>query len=47
MKKFLSLMLAVVFMTVSLTACGTQKTADTKTDDSKMKIVTTIFPEYD
>lgn len=47
MKKFLSLMLAVVFMTVSLTACGAQKPADTKADNDKMKIVTTIFPEYD
>lgn len=46
MKKYIALLLALV-MALSFAGCGKQPVA--KTDDSgdKIKIVTTIFPEYD
>ncbi len=51
MKRFLSVLVAAVYMVVSLTACGLTQAKDSneiKTSDSKkLKIVTTIFPEYD
>lgn len=44
MKKVFALLLALLISTAVLTACGNQN-GTTKTD--KLKIVTTIFPEYD
>lgn len=45
MKKIVSVFIAVALLTVSLSACGNSK--DAAADSGKIKIVTTIFPEYD
>ncbi len=45
MKKAIKILGSVFLLACSLTACGTAKTAEN--DDSKIQIVTTIFPEYD
>ena len=58
MKKYISLLLAASMAILGITACGQtnsdSQTADsavnsteTDTDDTKLKVVTTIFPEYD
>ena len=55
MKKYLTLFLVVILMSVNLCACGKQveakgtNAADAKQEGSgkKLEIVTTIFPEYD
>ncbi len=53
MKRTLSIIIAAVYMIVALTACGsTQAKLDvsnesSSTERSSLKIVTTIFPEYD
>ena len=46
MKKYISLILAVILMTVSLCACGSVNEASAESKN-KINIVTTIFPEYD
>lgn len=47
-KKYLVIILSIVMVVLSLSACGTQKTEDKTTKEThKLKIVTTIFPEYD
>ena len=58
MKKYISLLLAAVVTACCLSGCG-QKISNTQTnengqsteisenDSQKMKVVTTIFPEYD
>ena len=46
MKKYISLVLAVMLMIVCLSACGNGKEAAPGGSD-KIQIVTTIFPEYD
>ncbi len=46
MKKYISLVLAVMLMIVCLSACGNGKEAASGGSD-KIQIVTTIFPEYD
>ncbi|MCR4667887.1 MAG: metal ABC transporter substrate-binding protein [Clostridia bacterium] len=45
MKKFISIIIAVVLMTGCLSACGSG--SGTPEDNGKFQIVTTIFPEYD
>ncbi len=47
-KKYLVIILSIVMAVLGLSACGTQKTEDKTTKEThKLKIVTTIFPEYD
>lgn len=46
MKKIITLMLVVVLAVCALSGCGTSKSGE-DTKDKKIKIVTTIFPEYD
>ena len=45
MKRIIALFLTVVLLIGSVAACGTP--AKTGIDDGKLRIVTTIFPEYD
>lgn len=45
MKKYITILLAVVMTVFSLSACGT--TNPSSSSDDKIQIVTTIFPEYD
>ncbi len=44
-KRYISILLIAIMAVISLTACG-QSSVKT-TDNGKVKIVTTIFPEYD
>lgn len=44
MKKIISILLSLCFLAGILTGCGN---SGTSTDDTKLNIVTTIFPEYD
>lgn len=46
MKKIITLMLVAVLAVCTLSGCGTSKSGE-DTKDKKIKIVTTIFPEYD
>ena len=46
MKKIITLMLVAVLALCALSGCGTSKSGE-DTKDKKIKIVTTIFPEYD
>lgn len=46
MKKIITLMLVAVLAVFALSGCGTSKSGEDK-NDKKIKIVTTIFPEYD
>ena len=49
MKKYISILLAAVMVVGCLAGCG-QKNSNEQadnTDDGKLKVVTTIFPEYD
>ena len=46
MKKIITLMLVAVLAVCALSGCGTSKSGE-NTKDKKIKIVTTIFPEYD
>ena len=46
MKKIITLMLVAVLAVCALSGCGTSKSGE-DTKDKKIKIVTTIFPEYD
>ena len=46
MKKIITLMLVTVLAVCALSGCGTSKSGEDK-NDKKIKIVTTIFPEYD
>lgn len=46
MKKIITLMLVAVLAVFALSGCGTSKSGE-DTKDKKIKIVTTIFPEYD
>ena len=46
MKKLISIISAVIFLTVSLCGCGSINEAAAK-GSSRISIVTTIFPEYD
>ena len=49
MKKYISILLAAVMAVGCLAGCG-QKNSNEQadnTDDGKLKVVTTIFPEYD
>ena len=45
MKKIISIIVAVMLMTGSLSACSNN--SGNNTDADKLQIVTTIFPEYD
>ena len=49
MKKFISIFLAAVMAAGCLAGCGQNKSNEqaNNTDDGKLKVVTTIFPEYD
>lgn len=51
MKKILSVLLITVVLMVCVSGCGQKKdtgsVSDTQEQDVKMKVVTTIFPEYD
>lgn len=46
MKKIITLMLVAVLAVCALSGCGTSKSGE-DTKDKKIKVVTTIFPEYD
>ena len=46
MKKIITLMVVAVLAVCALSGCGTSKSGEDK-NDKKIKIVTTIFPEYD
>lgn len=46
MKKIITLMLVAVLTVCALSGCGTSKSGE-DTKDKKIKVVTTIFPEYD
>ena len=46
MKKIITFMLVAVLAVCALSGCGTSKSGE-DTKDKKIKIVTTIFPEYD
>lgn len=46
MKKYMSLFVAAIIIMCGLAGCGTEKTQTRKKTDS-LRIVTTIFPEYD
>nr|WP_296961380.1 metal ABC transporter substrate-binding protein [uncultured Mediterraneibacter sp.] len=52
MKKYISILLVTIMIILGVSACGQKNSANTttevkKSDDSKIKVVTTIFPEYD
>ena len=56
MKKYISVLLAVLMMVGCLSACGSKNvstaeaaavSSDVPASDGKLQIVTTIFPEYD
>ena len=49
MKKYISILLVVAMVAVSLLGCGQNKSSKqtNNTDNKKLKVVTTIFPEYD
>ena len=47
MKKMIALLLALLMSVGILAGCGKQNESQGNTADDKMKIVTTIFPEYD
>ena len=52
MKKYLSILLAISMLILGVSACGKNdsslnNTENKKKTDSKIKVVTTIFPEYD
>ena len=49
MKKFISIFLAAAMVAGCLAGCGQKKSNEQadNTDDGKLKVVTTIFPEYD
>lgn len=52
MKKYISILLVTIMIILGGSACGQKNSANTttevkKSDDSKIKVVTTIFPEYD
>lgn len=46
MKKYISVLLAAIFMVSCLSACGSEGTSKAAAGN-KLEIVTTIFPEYD
>lgn len=46
MKKIITLMLVAALAVCALSGCGTSKSGE-DTKDKKIKVVTTIFPEYD
>ena len=49
MKKFISIFLAAALVAGCLAGCGQKKSNEQSdsTDDGKLKVVTTTFPEYD
>ncbi len=47
MKKIISVLVAAIMMACCFSACGSVNDATAKSDDDKLQIVTTIFPEYD
>ncbi|MFR7357922.1 MAG: metal ABC transporter substrate-binding protein [Dorea longicatena] len=49
MKKFISIFLVAAMAAGCLAGCGQKKSNEQSdsTDDGKLKVVTTIFPEYD
>ena len=47
MKKIIALLLALLMAVGMLAGCAKQNDADTNTTTDKLRIVTTIFPEYD
>jgi len=50
MKKILVIFVATIFLVVSLSSCGVEKSSDssnTSNEEQGLSIVTTIFPEYD
>ncbi len=51
MKRILSILVAAIYMVVSLVACGSTQAKNSDSSDNndgkKLKIVATIFPEYD
>ena len=49
MKKFISIFLVAAMAAGCLAGCGQKKSIEQSdsTDDGKLKVVTTIFPEYD
>ena len=49
MKKFISIFLVATMAAGCLAGCGQKKSNEQSdsTDDGKLKVVTTIFPEYD
>ena len=48
MKKYISIILAVVLSICGLSACGqAHSNQTTEKDEKQIKVVTTIFPEYD
>ena len=47
MKKFITIIAAAALAVGIFSACGTQKNAATEQEKARLKIVTTIFPEYD
>lgn len=46
MKKYTAVLLAII-LALSLSACGTAPPGGTQKDTDKLRIVTTIFPQYD
>ena len=52
MKKYISILLAAVMAVCCLSACGQNNSTNTNTqakdnNDKQVKVVTTVFPEYD
>ena len=52
MKKYISILFVTIMIVLGISACGQKDSANTtteskKSEDSKIKVVTTIFPEYD
>ena len=47
MKKFITIIATAALAVGIFSACGTQKNAATEQEKARLKIVTTIFPEYD
>lgn len=52
MKKYISILFITIMIVLGVSACGQKDSANTiteakKSEDSKIKVVTTIFPEYD
>lgn len=52
MKKYISILLVTIMIILGVSACGQKNSANIttevkKSDDSKIKVVTTIFPKYD